>query len=119
MCIEAVKLGIKKIILPQQNAKEAAIVNGIEVIPAKNLNMVIDYLNNIATIEPEKINVEELFANKEYSLDFSEVKGQESVKRALEIAAAGGHNVLLIGSPRFRENNVSKKNTFNITRLNF
>lgn len=119
MCIEAVKLGIQKIILPQQNAKEAAIVNGIKVIPVNNLNEVINFLNGIEEIEPEKVNIQALFANKEYGLDFCEVKGQESVKRALEIAAAGGHNILLIGSPRFWKNHASKKNSFYTTRFNF
>lgn len=118
MCIEAAKLGTKKIILPQQNAKEAAIVNGIEVIPASDLKQVVNYLNGIQDIEPEHVNIQELFNNKEHTLDFCEVKGQESVKRALEIAAAGGHNILLIGSPRFWKNNACKKNTIYIARFN-
>ncbi len=118
MCIEAAKLGTKKIILPQQNAKEAAIVNGIEVIPASDLKQVVNYLNGIQDIEPEHVNIQELFNNKEHTLDFCEVKGQESVKRALEIAAAGGHNILLIGSPRLWKNNACKKNTIYIARFN-
>lgn len=106
MCIEAKRLGIERIIVPSENAKEAGIVKEIEVIPAKNLKQVIDYLNKEETIEPIKIDVDDFFkTNNQYKFDFSEVKGQENIKRALEVAAAGGHNCLLIGSPGSRENN--------------
>ena len=100
MCIEAMRLGIKQIVVPEENAKEAGIVNGIEILPAKNLLQVINFLNRTENINSIKLNTEDLFqTNQKYNFDFSEVKGQENVKRALEISAAGGHNCVLIGSP--------------------
>ena len=89
ICLECVKYGIKKIILPKENSKEASVVKELEVIGVNSLKEVINYLNNKIKIEPEQSNINDIFSKISFNIDFSEVKGQETVKRALEIAAAG------------------------------
>ncbi|MBQ2890096.1 MAG: YifB family Mg chelatase-like AAA ATPase [Clostridia bacterium] len=100
MVISAYQSGYKKVILPKGNAKEAAIIEGMEVFGAENLRQVAEHISGENPIEKTIVNSEELFAKRnEYDFDFADVKGLESIKRALLIAAAGGHNVALSGPP--------------------
>lgn len=101
IAIKAKKEGFIGFILPKQNAREAAIVAGLDIIGVEHIKEVIDFCNGNIEIKPTTVNTREEFAENqlEHDVDFSDVKGQENIKRAFEIAAAGGHNAILIGPP--------------------
>ena len=101
IALQASKEGMEGMLLPQANAKEAAMVSGLNIYGANHFKDVVDFFNDTNVIAPTKIDVAATFlqAQSEFDIDFSDVKGQHNIKRALEIAAAGGHNAILIGPP--------------------
>lgn len=111
IAITARSQGFEGLILPKQNAREAAVVNNLSVYGVENITEVIDFFNGTAPLTPTEVNTHEEFYRNQanFPFDFAEVKGQENVKRALEVAAAGGHNILLVGAPGSGKSMMAKR----------
>lgn len=111
IAIKAREEGFKGFILPRQNAREAAVVNNLEVFGVDNIKEVIEFVDGKRTLDPTEVNTrEEFYAKQEaFQFDFSDVRGQENVKRALEVSAAGGHNLLMVGPPGSGKSMLAKR----------
>jgi len=120
IAVAARDAGFRGILIPRGNSKEAAVVNGIDILPLDSLSDCVEFLNGSLHIDPVVLDLDEVFkAEMIYPVDLNEVKGQEHVKRCLEVAAAGGHNVIMIGPPGSGKTMLAKRFPTILPDMNF